>query len=419
MYGLLGKSLSHSLSPLIHESFGNKEYRLFETSDLDGFLKAKNFNGINVTIPFKEKIIPYLDHLDEVAKRTASVNTIICKDGVLTGYNTDYSGLNLMLEHYGILIENKHILIVGNGGVSKTVKTLFTDLRAKSVVKICRNVRESDEIPFDEIDKITDCDIIVNTTPVGMSPNNQDEYLFSLARFPGLALVIDLIYNPLNTNLLLEAKSLHIRAINGLFMVVAQAAYAHDLFFGQKLSKEKIEQTYSALNKKLTNLVLIGLPSSGKSMYAKKLYDIFQKEIIDTDLEIVKNQNTEIPEIFEKYGESYFRKLEYAMVESIFKKNNCVISTGGGMVLDDKLMHLLKQNGLVIFLDKKPEAIAKHRIDNRPLIKKRSDIFQLDQKRRHLYEKHADIILKIKRESNYHFKEIEVKINEYFDYKRT
>ncbi len=418
MYGLLGKSLSHSLSPMIHTGFGNKEYRLFETEDLDGFLKAKNFKGINITIPFKEKIIPYLDSLDEVANRTSSVNTVISKDGLLIGYNTDYFGLKSMLEYFKVSIANKRILIVGNGGVAKTAKTLFKDLNAKSVLNICRTIREDGEITFSEIDKITDCDIIVNTTPVGMYPNNQDKYLFSLTRFSGLELVIDLIYNPLQTNLLQEAKDLSIPSINGLFMVIAQAASAHELFFDQKLSAELIEQTYSAVNRKLTNLVLIGLPSSGKSMYAKKLHDIFHKDIIDTDSEIVKDQNMEITDIFEKFGESYFRKLEYALVEKIYKNQNCVISTGGGMILDEKLMHLLKQNGLVIFLDKKPEAIAKHKIENRPLIKKSSDIFQLSHQRRPLYEKYADVILKIKRESNYHFKEIEVKINEHFDYKR-
>lgn len=419
MYGLLGKSLTHSLSPLIHNSFGNTEYRLFETTDLDSFLKAKNFKGINVTIPFKEKIIPYLDSLDEIAKKSSSVNTVICKGGSLVGYNTDYSGLKSMLDHYKISVTNKRILIVGNGGVAKTATTLFVDLGAGSVVRICRNVREQDEITFDKIDKVTDCDIIVNTTPVGMYPFNQQDYLFSLSNFPGLKLVIDLIHNPLNTNLLLEAKSLHIPSINGLYMLVAQAAHAHELFFGHKLSDYIIEQTNSDFNKKLTNLVLIGLPSSGKSMYAKKLYDVFHKELIDTDSEIVNSQNMEISDIFEKFGESYFRKLEYNLVESIFKKQNCIISTGGGMVLDDKLMHLLKQNGLVIFLDKSPEDIARHPIENRPLINKRSDIFVLDQKRRPMYEKHADITLKINKKSIFHFQEIEEKINEYFDNKRS
>ncbi|MBU1144473.1 MAG: hypothetical protein KJ971_01275 [Firmicutes bacterium] len=415
MYGLLGKSLKHSMSLEIHSRFGNESYRLFETEHLDYFMKERRFDGINVTIPYKEQVLPYLDELDEIARKTKCVNTIIQRDNKLIGYNTDYFGLKSLLEYRHINCENKKILLIGNGGAAKTASLLFYDLKAKIVTKICRSIKENDEIEFKEFDKVIDYDIIVNTTPIGMYPHLQDSLPFSLKDFINLFVVIDLIYNPIQTKLLLEAKENNIKAYNGLYMLVFQALKSHELFFNQKISLELGSQIYFEICKKMMNLVLVGLPLSGKSKYAKKLGLLYNKNVLDSDKFIEKKLNLSIPEIFKTYGESFFREQETAFVEKIYKSRDLVIATGGGMILNSDNMIKLKQNGFVIFLDKDPKDIAKLAIQNRPLIKQGKDILLLSKTRRPLYQKYADITINISQDAQIHIKEIEAKVDEFLN----
>ncbi|MBN2696700.1 MAG: shikimate kinase [Bacilli bacterium] len=416
IYGLLGKHLSHSISPMIHNAFGNESYQLFATDDVVEFLKSKDFDGLNVTIPYKETVLEHLDELDVLASRSGSVNTIVRRSGKLIGYNTDYYGLKTLIDFYDVSVKGKRVLIIGNGGAAKTADCLFRDLEATSVIKICRTPRSDNEIPLAKMKSVLDFDIIVNTTPVGMYPDNETEWLFPLESFTNLSFVIDLVYNPLQTNLLLDAKTKGVGCANGLFMLVAQAAAAHELFFGDKITEKHLHSVYFQMHKALSNIVLIGLPSSGKSLYARKLHDIYGLKIIDTDNQIESETNLSIPDIFAKYEESYFRELEYSLIKRISKEHGLIISTGGGMVTNPKLMRLLKQNGFIVFLDKDPLDIIKHPVRNRPLVKKPSDLLGLAKLRRPLYEKYADLIFKITKDASEHFSEIEVSINEHFDH---
>ena len=230
MFGLLGKTLNYSLSPVIHASLGDSNYQLWESNDLEQFMKSCHFEGMNVTIPYKEAIIPYLDGIDGIAKTIGCVNTVVKRDGQLIGYNTDYYGLFKLLQYHKIELKNKTVLIVGNGGAAKTATLLAHNLGAKIVTKICRKPRMDDEIFLTEITQVIDYEIIINTTPVGTYPHNDDSFLFSLLEFKKLEAVIDLVYNPLKTKLLIEAESLNIKTANGLYMLVMQAKAARELF---------------------------------------------------------------------------------------------------------------------------------------------------------------------------------------------
>lgn len=413
MYGLLGKKLSHSFSKEIHHAFGNKEYELIETSDLNRFMNTTTSIGFNVTIPYKEEIIPYLDHLEGYAKQTKSVNTIVKKNNLWIGYNSDYIGFQSMLSFYDISLENKKVLIIGNGGSSKSVELVCKELNAAQVTKICRAPKNSNEITFNDIDSVKNYEIIINTTPVGMYPHNDDPLLFSLDIFSNIEVVIDLIYNPLQTKLILAAKERNILAVNGLYMLVSQAAATHEIFFNEKISAAVLKQTYMKIKKMMYNIVLIGLPLSGKSKYAKLLSASENKVLIDTDSSIEMITQKKISDIFFEEGEKQFRLYEQNFIECIYKSLNQVISTGGGMIMNSKLMDSLKQNGFIIFLDKSPEKIAPLSIKNRPLIKNANDVYQLAKERYPLYKKYADCVISIEKNTEIHLKEIEEKLYEY------
>ncbi|MDD3122185.1 MAG: shikimate kinase [Candidatus Izemoplasmatales bacterium] len=416
MYGLLGASLKHSFSKEIHQNFGIQNYSLFETDNLKDFFKNIPFLGVNVTIPYKESVIPFLDILDDSAKRIGCVNTIVRRNKQLIGYNTDYYGLKSLLIFHHISIENKKVLIIGNGGAAKTCNVLFHDLDARIVTKICRNPKEDFEIPFKLIDTVVDYDIIVNTTPIGMYPNNDDNMLFDLGLFSNCKTVIDLIYNPIQTKLLLEAKSRNIQAVNGLYMLVMQAKKSDELFLLKEISIPFANKVYESIKLQMINIVFIGLPLSGKSKYARLIAQKYEKDLIDTDESIETLTNKKISEIFEGEGEKAFRIHENDYVDAIYKSHGVVISTGGGMVLNHELMMKLKQNGYFIYLDKDPIKIAELSIHNRPLIKQSKDIIQLDLVRRPLYKKYQDTIIEISKDTDFHIREIEAKLNEYISH---
>lgn len=415
MYGLLGKSLKHSISPAIHSRFGNAQYRLYETDDLENFMLDKAFIGCNVTLPYKESVIPYLDEVDELAEKCHSVNTIINRRGYLTGYNTDYYGFKETLKYYNINPKEKNVLLLGNGGVSKTCEVVLKDLGACKITKLCRTVKQDNEIHFDEIDSVLKYDIIVNTTPVGMYPHNHDDLLIDLSMFTQVTHVIDLIYNPLRSKLILQAEELGIVGINGMYMLIMQAKKSHELFFNTTISTEKANQIFFQIYSKNINIVLVGLPLSGKSNYARKLSYKLQKPCFDSDKIIEDKLGISIPKIFENYGETYFRNEETYFVENIYKSHNMVISTGGGMIMDEQNMLKLKQNGFVVFLDKDPNEIASKTIYNRPLLVRSNDIFKLDKTRRPLYEKYQDFTINASINSQENVKMIEAKLYEYIN----
>lgn len=415
MYGLLGKSLKHSISPAIHSRFGNAQYRLYETDDLEKFMTDKSFNGCNVTLPYKESVIPFLNEIDELAEKCQSVNTIINRRGTLIGYNTDYYGFHAMLKYYQVNPKGKNVLLLGNGGVSKTCEVVLKDLGAQDIKKLCRNVKQDNEINFDEIDSVLKYDIIVNTTPVGMYPHNDDDLLIDLSMFTHTTHVIDLIYNPLRSKLILQAEELGMIGINGMYMLIMQAKKSHELFFNTTVSTEKANQIFFQIYSKNINLVLVGLPLSGKSNYARKLSYKLQKPCFDSDKIIEDKLGISIPKIFENYGETYFRNEESYFIDNIYKSHNMVISTGGGMIMNEENIRKLKQNGFVIFLDKDPNEIATKAIYNRPLLVRSNDIFKLDKTRRPLYEKHQDFTINASTNSQENVKLIEAKLNEYIN----
>jgi shikimate dehydrogenase len=415
MFGLVGKSLSHSISPLIHSSLGDPNYRVWETQDIESFIKTQDFSGLNVTIPYKETIIPYLDELDGIAKTIQSVNTVIKRDGKLIGYNTDYYGLFKTIQYHKISIKNKKVLIIGNGGASKTVALLMKNMNAQKIQIICRNPKKETEAPLTDIALFYDSNVIINTTPIGMYPHNDDELIFSLSNFNALETVLDLIYNPLRTKLMIEAESKGAKAYNGLYMLVMQAKASRELFLNDSNIDHSLpKKIYDTLNKTRHNLVFVGLPLCGKSAYAKMVAPIYQKPIIDTDTLIEMLENQPISDIFKDKGEPYFRQLENKVVTDLYQSNHIIISTGGGMIQDSDIMNKLKQNGIIIYLDKDYHQIMEKDIRNRPLINSKEDVERIALARIPLYEKYADILIKVDRPKNEVLSEIEAMLSDYF-----
>jgi len=379
-YGLIGKTLSHSYSKIIHGFFGNHEYELLELppDSVEDFLRKADFLGINVTIPYKETVMPWCLP-DEHAKKIGSVNTIVNKNGTLYGYNTDYFGFSYMAFLAGISFNGKKVVILGSGGTSKTAVSVIRDCGAREVVVISRNGEDN----YGNIGRYADCDVLVNTTPVGMFPDNGKSPL-SLDCFAKLSAVIDVVYNPMRTKLILEAKKLGIRTANGLFMLTAQALRAHNLFFGIEADKREdlmgIEEALSKTEKHFSNIVLIGMPGCGKTTIGRELANAYGKDFVDTDGLIETRTGRKIPDIITEDGEKRFRELEGAVIAEVAAKTNQVIATGGGSVLAEENRDALAQNGIVVFLERPLDRLA---TDGRPLS---VDLEELYQRRLPLYE---------------------------------
>jgi shikimate dehydrogenase len=417
MYGLLGKKLSHSYSKVIHELITDDPYDLIEVDDVHDILKSKRFKGLNVTIPYKKVVIPYLDELSTIAEKMNVVNTIVNQGGKLIGYNTDYDGLIKTLNYHNISVKNMDVLILGNGSTSRTIQYYCSNFGAKNIYVYARNPKQN-EYNLKNVDNLKSVDIIFNATPVGMFPNNTDTFGFDLNRWPNLNSVIDVIYNPLASNLILEAKKCNIQAVNGLMMLVSQAIKSAELFRNVTLDDNIYENTYKTLLKLQTNIVFIGMPMSGKSLYTRIMGNKYHKDVIDIDQEIERETNLSIPEIFETHGEEYFRSVETAIVEKISKLNNKAISCGGGVILNPKNMDMLKQNGIIILLDIDLETLKKMNPKNRPLLQNSKNLEKLFHKRYNLYHNYADIIIhKNTLHTDSIIRQIEVNINEYTGFK--
>ena len=388
-YGLIGKSLSHSKSKEIHELLSRYEYNLrnIDENELSSFFKDKNFKGINVTIPYKETSMKYLDEIDDLAKEIGAVNTIVNRNGRLIGYNTDYLGFNYSINKFGINLKNKKVLILGSGGASKMLQKFLLDKGVKDFVVISR----SGENNYNNIKKFYDYNVIINATPIGMYPNNMESKI-NLEKFNKLEAVIDLIYNPLNTKLIIDAKKLNLKTMPGLLMLVAQAFYAAEFFLDEKLDECLIDKIYNKLKFDMTNIVFIGMPSSGKTTMAKALAEKLNRKFFDTDQLIEECENKNIPEIFEKKGEEYFRDLESKVLAKISKETSLVITTGGGTVLRKENRDLILQNSLVIYLDRD---LKKLKTEGRPLSKNIDDLKKIYCERHKIYEDLSNIRIKV------------------------
>ena len=384
-YGLIGKTLKHSLSPEIHQHFYDYEYSLIELNEeeLKEFLTKKNFNAVNVTIPYKQAVIPYLTKIDDFAKKIGSVNTVKKeKDGTLTGYNTDYFGFLYLLKSNKINVINKKAIVLGSGGSSKTVCTVLKDLGAKNITVISR----SGENNYQNISKHFDAEIIVNTTPVGMYPDNLNVPI-DLTDFNDVQAVVDIIYNPLKTKLLLDAQKRKIKCANGLLMLVAQAKMAAEIFLDKKIPDSEIERVHKILKKQTENIVLVGMPGAGKSTIARELGKKLNRAVFDTDKVIEEKAQKTIPMIFEEYGEEYFRNLEADAAKEIGKIISSVIATGGGIIKKQENFDALKQNGFVVFLNRDIKELS---LSGRPLSTDRERLKEMYLERYPKYKEIAD-----------------------------
>lgn len=390
MYGLLGRKLSHSLSPQIHAHFGKYSYELFcrEPEELDEFFQDKTLKAYNVTIPYKIEAFNRCDELSETAKKIGSVNTVIRRaDGTLYGDNTDYFGFDYMSKSCGADYNGKKVLVLGSGGASLTVCAVAKDCGAKEIVVISR----SGENNYGNIDKHYDADIIVNTTPVGMYPHN-GERLVDLQKFTNLSNVLDLIYNPCKTRLLLDAEELGIPCSNGLSMLVAQGLRSAEQFPDVQLHNKDIDAVVRAMLNEQKNIVLIGMPGCGKSTVGKILAQKLQRELLDTDEEIVKADGRTIPEIFENDGEKFFRDLEAEAVETVGKQLSKIIATGGGAVIKKENRDALKQNSTIIYLKKDLSLLS---LEGRPLSKDEDAVRKIYEARKDIYEAFADFTVEV------------------------
>lgn len=384
--GLIGKTLGHSYSPQIHAHLDSYEYKLIEMpeEEVDVFLKSDNFDAINVTIPYKKTVMPFLDVISDEALRIGSVNTVThLPDGRLKGDNTDYYGFSYMLDKGNIDVKGKKVLVLGSGGASMTARTVAADRNAREVVIISR----SGEDNYTNLDKHSDCDILINTTPVGMYPNNGVSAV-SLDVFPKLSGVVDMIYNPAKTALILDAEERGIPCISGLCMLVAQAKAASEFFTGKTIADSVIDEITAEIESESKNIMLVGMPGVGKTTNGKLIAQKLGREFIDIDAEIVKKDGRTIPDIFSENGESYFRELEHSVLEEYSKRSGLVISCGGGTVIRADNRRLMKQNSVVVFMKRSLSQLSK---DGRP-VSQSTDLTELYKTRLPMYEAVADVI---------------------------
>ena len=358
-YGVIGEHLKHSFSKEIHERIAGYTYDICEVEPhrVGDLMTEAEFCGINVTIPYKQTVIPYLHEISDKAKRIGAVNTVVNKEGKLYGYNTDYMGMRALILRNGIDLRGKKALIMGNGGTAKTGHCVLLDLGVSEIIHVGRE-GEGADVLYEDVAKLHfDADFILNTTPVGMYPAN-DGKIIDVSNFPNLIGLIDVVYNPLRTNIVLDARKAGIPAESGLYMLVSQAVYASELFTGKEYPTKVQDSVFKEILRQKENIVLIGMPSSGKTTVGKYLADITGKEFIDTDDEIIKIIGTDIPTYFKEKGESAFRDAESRVIADISKKNGLVISTGGGAILRSDNVRHLRQNGRVYFLNRSIELLT-------------------------------------------------------------
>ena len=391
-YGLIGKTLKHSYSKEIHEALYHQEYQLKEipADSLDSFLKEKDFKAINVTIPYKEKVIPYLDYISPEVKEIGACNTIVNQNGKLYGYNTDTLGLEDLIVHNQIDVKGKTVLILGTGGTSKTARYTLNKLGAKEIYFASRSQSEGC-ISYWNLNSIASkIEVIVNTTPCGMWPALNCAPL-SLDPFSSLEAVVDVIYNPLNTRLVLEARKRGIKALNGLRMLVAQALFAAEKFLSTTFDKDFISSYTKKLQKEKQNIVLIGMPSSGKSTIGKRIAELTSRPFYDVDEEIEKKIKMTIKEFFEEFGEESFRIVEEEVIKSLSTLSSAVIATGGGSILRDDNVFLLKNNGVLYFLNRSLSLLIT--TSSRPLSSNAEDLKKRYEERMDRYLTVSDYIV--------------------------
>jgi shikimate dehydrogenase len=393
-YGLIGEKLSHSFSKEIHEALADYTYELCELApdEVAPFLLAREFDGINVTIPYKEKVIPFLDSVSEAARKIGAVNTIKNVDGKLLGDNTDFYGMREMILGANIEIEGKKALILGTGGTSKTAKAVLADLGAREIVTVSRSLGENTVTYEAALALHRDAEIILNTTPVGMYPKT-DAVPIDIKNFPDLCGVIDAVYNPLRTRLILDAEAEGIPAVGGLMMLILQAAKASAIFLGCEEDEKKVVATARSTFEAKENIVLVGMPGCGKTTIGRLLSEMTGRRLVDTDEAIVEMTGRHPSEIIKKDGEREFRRIETEAVKEISKQSGIIIATGGGVVTRKENIPFLRQNGRIIYLHCIPSDLTP--TPDRPLSASHAAISALYEVRHTLYLEAADAVAEI------------------------
>lgn len=392
-YGLIGEHLGYSYSKDIHGQLSPCAYELRELprEGLDAFMQEAPFLGINVTIPYKEAVLPYLSWISPEARAIGAVNTIVKRDGRLLGYNTDYTGLKALAAKAGIAFRGRRVLILGAGGAAKCAHALALDEGASSVTHAVRNPHEPGQLRLDSLGPDCDCEILINCTPVGVNPREED-CPTDIRQFPRLVGVLDLIYNPLRTNLVLDAQEAGMPAEGGLYMLVAQAVAARALFDATDLDfRETTDSVYQNQLKAKRNWVLTGMPSSGKSTLGRLLAEKSGRRFVDTDDLIPAKAGKAIPQIFAEDGEPRFRAWESEVIREISRETGLVIATGGGAILDWQNVRRLRRNGSIFYLQRdldRLEATA-----DRPLSSERSALEALFARRKEAYERAAEFTI--------------------------
>ena len=385
--GLLGKTLGHSYSPQIHAQLGEYSYELFEKQpeELENFLRHGEFDALNVTIPYKKAVLPYCAALSDAVKAIGSANTLVRQpDGTLFADNTDAFGFSCIADECGVDIAGKKALVFGSGGASVTAQYVLKTRGAREVLVISR----TGEHNYENLDKNADAEILVNTTPLGMYPNNGASPA-DLTRFPRCEAVLDVVYNPARTALLLQAEALGIPHAGGLLMLVAQAKRSSELFTGSAIADARIGEIYRALAVQMQNIILVGMPGCGKSSIGTLLAEKLDRPFLDADAEIEKAAGMPIPEFFKLYGEDAFRELESRVLADLGKRSGAVIATGGGAVLREENYAALHQNGTIVWLTRD---LARLPIDGRP-VSQATSLDALFAARKARYERFADHII--------------------------
>ncbi|NLC95955.1 MAG: shikimate dehydrogenase [Erysipelotrichaceae bacterium] len=392
MRGLIGHPLSHSYSPFIHKQIISKNYDLYDIQEdeLKLLLTEKNFECLNVTIPYKQKVIPYLNELTDISKRLGAINCIKNENGNLIGHNTDYEGFLWSLHNNNVNLDNGVIAVLGYGGASKAIiEAVKTFKNIKLYIVSSSNKKNS--ITYEELYKISsEITCIINTTPVGMFPN-MDDSVIDINKFNNVNVLIDIVYNPFRTKLMIDSINKGVKVVGGIDMLVAQAIKAVEFFEDIKIEDSKINEIIKKIVNKKRNIVLIGMPGAGKTTIAKSLSKIYNLELIEIDYLIEKDIEMSIKDYFVLYGEGKFREKEKEIIKSLQDKTNCVISCGGGVVKNIENINSLRKNGLIIFLDRDIEKISLSK--NRPLTQNKNDLIKLYEERMSLYNNYSDIII--------------------------
>lgn len=388
--GLIGHPLGHSWSPQIHAFMIHEEYQKWDLTEdqLDAFMKRHDFNGINVTIPYKQTVMKYLDALDPSAEKIGAVNCIVNRNGKLTGYNTDYLGFTQMVQAHGMDVKGKQTALLGTGGASKAVVYALEQLGAK--VQLVSRSEKPGCITYEQLDQDAAAyECIVNVTPVGMYPKT-NESAVELKKFPHVSSVIDIVANPLRTKLMFDAKMLGIPYLGGFEMLVRQAFAADEVFTGRTLDPSLNDACMKYLLHQKRNIVLIGMPTSGKTTLAGMLKERTGREVVEMDDEIAKKLGTTIKQCFAEKGEAYFRQIEMETAEQLQNRDGIIISCGGGVIKNENTMRALSANGIVIWIQRDLSSLFA--TDSRPLTGNEEYMKNLYQERKGLYQKYCDAV---------------------------